>query len=275
MRRIIEEKIILKDYLKMLDISKAMIKRIKNHGDFLVNGQHVTVRYLLQKDDVLDIIFPLELSCIEPDDIPLKIVYEDEYYLVIDKQANIPCIPTKRYPRHTLANGLIKYFNDHHILATVHLVNRLDKETQGLMLVAKDSRSHYLLSQDIKQVKRVYHCLVEGTLTGEGIIDSPIAKDQNSIKRIISKDGKEARTYYRVLKNIKDKTLVECILDTGRTHQIRVHLSSIGYPLAGDQLYGAKENTLFYLDSVELSFVHPYTKEFLEFKKENKCDCKD
>lgn len=275
MRRIIQEKIILKDYLKMLDISKAMIKRIKNHGDFLVNGQHVTVRYLLQKDDVLDIIFPLELSCIEPDDIPLKIVYEDEYYLVIDKQANIPCIPTKRYPRHTLANGLIKYFNDHHILATVHLVNRLDKETQGLMLVAKDSRSHYLLSQDIKQVKRVYHCLVEGTLTGEGIIDSPIAKDQNSIKRIISKDGKEARTYYRVLKNIKDKTLVECILDTGRTHQIRVHLSSIGYPLAGDQLYGAKENTLFYLDSVELSFVHPYTKEFLEFKKENKYDCKD
>ncbi len=275
MRRIIQEKIILKDYLKTLDISKAMIKRIKNHGDFLVNGQHVTVRYLLQKDDVLDIIFPLELSCIEPDDIPLKIVYEDEYYLVIDKQANIPCIPTKRYPHHTLANGLIKYFNDHHILATVHLVNRLDKETQGLMLIAKDSRSHYLLSQDIKQVKRVYHCLVEGTLKGEGIIDSPIAKAHDSIKRIISKDGKEARTYYRVLKNIEDKTLVECILDTGRTHQIRVHLSSIGYPLAGDQLYGAKENTLFYLDSVELSFVHPYTKEFLEFKKEDKYDCKD
>ena len=235
----------------------------------------MTVRYLLQKDDVLNIIFPLELSCIEPDDIPLKIVYEDEYYLVIDKQANIPCIPTKRYPHHTLANGLIKYFNDHHILATVHLVNRLDKETQGLMLIAKDSRSHYLLSQDIKQVKRVYHCLVEGTLKGEGIIDSPIAKAHDSIKRIISKDGKEARTYYRVLKNIEDKTLVECILDTGRTHQIRVHLSSIGYPLAGDQLYGAKENTLFYLDSVELSFVHPYTKEFLEFKKEDKYDCKD
>ena len=275
MRRIIQEKIILKDYLKTLDISKAMIKRIKNHGDFLVNGQHVTVRYLLQKDDVLNIIFPLELSCIEPDDIPLKIVYEDEYYLVIDKQANIPCIPTKRYPHHTLANGLIKYFNDHHILATVHLVNRLDKETQGLMLIATDSRSHYLLSQDIKQVKRVYHCLVEGTLKGEGIIDSPIAKAHDSIKRIISKDGKEARTYYRVLKNIEDKTLVECILDTGRTHQIRVHLSSIGYPLAGDQLYGAKENTLFYLDSVELSFVHPYTKEFLEFKKEDKYDCKD
>ncbi len=275
MRRIIQEKIILKDYLKTLDISKAMIKRIKNHGDFLVNGQHVTVRYLLQKDDVLDIIFPLELSCIEPDDIPLKIVYEDEYYLVIDKQANIPCIPTKRYPHHTLANGLIKYFNDHHILATVHLVNRLDKETQGLMLIAKDSRSHYLLSQDIKQVKRVYHCLVEGTFKGEGIIDSPIAKAHDSIKRIISKNGKEARTYYRVLKNIEDKTLVECILDTGRTHQIRVHLSSIGYPLAGDQLYGAKENTLFYLDSVELSFVHPYTKEFLEFKKEDKYDCKD
>ena len=275
MRRIIQEKIILKDYLKTLDISKAMIKRIKNHGDFLVNGQHVTVRYLLQKDDVLNIIFPLELSCIEPDDIPLKIVYEDEYYLVIDKQANIPCIPTKRYPHHTLANGLIKYFNDHHILATVHLVNRLDKETQGLMLIAKDSRSHYLLSQDIKQVKRVFHCLVEGTLKGEGIIDSPIAKAHDSIKRIISKDGKEARTYYRVLKNIEDKTLVECILDTGRTHQIRVHLSSIGYPLAGDQLYGAKENTLFYLDSVELSFVHPYTKEFLELKKEDKYDCKD
>lgn len=266
----IDQVITIKDYLKTLTISKALIKRIKTDGDFLVNGKHQTVRYLMQPGDVFEIVLPQEKSTIIAQNIPLNIVYEDQYYLVIDKQAGIPCIPTKRYPHLTLANGIMYYYQTHNLPYTVHLVNRLDKETSGLMLVAKDSRSHYLLSKDIKQVKRVYHCLVDGYLQGHGIIDKPIAKDTNSIKRYIADSGKPSVTHYRVLQHYSHQTLVECILKTGRTHQIRVHLSSLQHPLSGDHLYGSLSQEPFYLDSVELSFVHPYTQQLIQLKKAEK-----
>ncbi len=154
--------------------------------------------------------------------------------------------------------------------ATVHLVNRLDKDTQGLMLIAKNRQAHYLLSKDIKQVKRVYHCLVEGILKGEGIIDKPIIKDKNSVKRLIDASGKKAITVYRSLKIFDNKSLIECDLKTGRTHQIRVHLSSIGHPLVGDGLYGSMETKTYYLDSVYLEFVSPFTNKLIQIKKDIK-----
>lgn len=258
----------IKEFLAETSLSKAMIKRIKREGDFLVNGKHQTVRYLLNKNDILEIVFPKEKTNIIPQDIPLKIVYEDNYYLIIDKQPGIPCIPTKRYPDQTLANGLVHYYQQIDLQATVHLVNRLDKETSGYMLIAKDSRSHALLSTDIKQIKRVYHCLVDGMLAGEGTIDQPILKRKNSMQRYIDKDGKKAITSYRVIKQYAQQTLVECILETGRTHQIRVHMAAIGHPLSGDQLYGSNTNQEIYLDSVEIAFLHPYTNQFIHFKKQ-------
>lgn len=270
MKYIIEKPQTIKEFLTEISLSKAMIKRVKREGDFLVNEKHQTVRYLLNKGDILEIVLPKEKTAIVSQNIPLNIIYEDQYYLIIDKQVNIPCIPTKRYPDHTIANALVYDYQQKGIEATVHLVNRLDKETSGYMLVAKDSHSHALLSTNIKQVKRVYHCLVDGLLNGEGMIDKPILKKANSMQRIIDLRGQKAITYYKVLRQFHHQTLVECTLETGRTHQIRVHMASLGHPLSGDKLYGSNSHNNFYLDSVEISFVHPYTKQFIHFRKKQK-----
>lgn len=265
-----DDEVLLKDFLFKQNLSKKAIKAIKMNGDILVNGNHQTVRYRLKKNDVIELIWPDEISTMEPYEYSLKIIYEDENYLIIDKPAGIPCIPTKRYPNKTIANAIIYYFQMRNLKATVHLVNRLDKDTQGLMLIAKNRQAHYLLSKDIKQVKRVYHCLVEGILKGEGIIDKPIIKDKNSVKRLIDASGKKAITVYRSLKIFDNKSLIECDLKTGRTHQIRVHLSSIGHPLIGDGLYGSMETKTYYLDSVYLEFVSPFTNKLIQIKKDIK-----
>lgn len=267
MKYVIDTPQTIKDFLTETPLSKAMIKRIKKDGDFLVNGHHQTVRYQLKKGDLFQIKLPQETTTIKPQKIPLTIIYEDDHYLIIDKQPGMPCIPTKRYPVNTLANALIDYFQQNHIQATVHLVNRLDKETSGYMLVAKDSLSHALLSTDIKQVKRVYHCLVDGFLQGEGTIQKPILRKENSVERYIDDRGKISITHYRVLKHFSHQTLVECRLETGRTHQIRVHMASLGHPLSGDILYGSHSKQDIYLESVEIQFLHPYTKKQISFQK--------
>lgn len=256
----------LKDFI-LKHISNKALKSIKRDGEILVNQCHQSVRYNLKQEDVVEVIFPKEKSLIIPSNISLKIVYEDNNYLIIDKEAGIPCIPNRGYVDNTIANGLVYYYQQNNIEATVHLVNRLDKDTSGLMLVAKNKQAHYLLSKDIKQVKRIYHCLVEGTLVGKGTINKPIIKDEDSIKRIVSDMGKDSITHYQVIENYKDSTLVQCELETGRTHQIRVHMASIGYPLVGDNLYGSIVDRTYYLNSIYLSFVHPFTNKLIEIRK--------
>ena len=149
-----DDQVLLKDFLFKQNLSKKAIKAIKMNGDILVNGKHQTVRYCLKENDLIELVWPDEQTTMEPYEYFLKVVYEDENYLVIDKPAGIPCIPTKRYPNKTIANAIIYYFKMSNLKATVHLVNRLDKDTQGLMLVAKNRQAHYLLSKDIKQVKK-------------------------------------------------------------------------------------------------------------------------
>lgn len=258
----------IKTFLLENNISRKSLKNIKIKGRIEVNGMHQTVRYLLQDNDCLEISFGKEESKILATKMSLDIYYEDDYFLVINKPSHLPCIPTRRHPSNTLANGLLYYYQEHHIDATVHLINRLDKGTQGLLLVAKSKYIHSLLSKDIKQIERVYHCIVEGKMQGSGTIETGISKSIDSMIRYVDKQGKKAITKYRVLKSNSSTSLVECRLVTGRTHQIRVHMQYLNHPLLGDNMYGSTSNTTYYLDSIALSFIHPITNKKIEIKKE-------
>lgn len=255
--------ILLREYLLQF-FSRSMIKEIKLNGSIKVNNKAVTVRYKLNYHDEIEIELPKEESKIIPEDIPLNIVYEDDYYLIVDKESNMAVMPTRSHPSGTLANALMNYYLNNNINTTVHLVNRLDVETSGLMVVAKHGYYHYLLSKDIKQVNRIYHTIVEGIIDEPGVIDKPIYKIDKQMQRIIDDRGKKSITYYRPLKHINGNTLLEVKLQTGRTHQIRVHFSSLNHPIVGDQLYGSKIDKDLYLRSVEVSFIHPITKELIK-----------
>ena len=264
-----EDGMILRDFLRNHDVSTTALKLLKLKGDILVNDTHQTVRYLLHVNDTVTLCFPKEESNIIPSDIPIDICYEDEHFLIINKPSSMPVIPTRRYPIDTLSNAIVSYYQKNNIEATVHLINRLDKDTRGLLLVAKDRFSHHLVTKQMQHIKRIYHCLVEGKLEGSGTIDLAIKKSSDGVKRYIDKTGKPSITHYRSLFYQNNMTLVECVLETGRTHQIRVHMEAIGHPLVGDQLYGSMHDVPYYLESVYLSFYHPYLHQTITIQTKN------
>jgi len=272
-----EDGMLIFDFVKAKQISKRALTDIKfNGGDILVNFEHVTVRHKVKEGDVLTIIFPEEVrgSGLQADKVPFNIVYEDQHCLVINKPPYVPSIPSREHTKGTLANGLIDYYEKHHIPSTVHIVNRLDKDTSGLMLVAKHRFAHSLFStqQKTKQIHRTYKAVVHGVLTlDKGTITAPIGRKIDSIiEREVCEDGQVAVTHYEAIQRLEDKTLVELVLETGRTHQIRVHMSSLGHPLCGDQLYGGNEYEIKRqaLHSSQLSFWHPLLENQLTFEAE-------
>lgn len=268
--------LLLRDFLlTYVVLSKQLIKKLKAHdGGILVNGVERTVRYVLQQGEQLQLVFPPEeiSPALECSEMPLDIVYEDGDLLVVNKPAGIPTIPSRLHPNGTLANGILFYYAEKNIPYTIHIVTRLDRDTSGLVLIAKHHFSHSLFSnlQRRNEVKRTYTAIVEGILEeSKATIDLPIARKHDSIiERIVDASGQRAVTHYEVTETGKDISVVEVELETGRTHQIRVHFSHIGHPLVGDDLYGGKRDLLQRqaLHCSGLRFTHPFTKEALVFE---------
>nr|WP_272495661.1 RluA family pseudouridine synthase [Bacillus pinisoli] len=256
--------------MKDKEISKTALTDIKfNGGHILVNHVPITVRYELKKGDILHVVFPPEVPSTDmvKENIPLNIPYEDDYLLIINKQPYMSTIPSREHPNGSLANALLYYYEQQQIGSTVHIVNRLDRDTSGLLIVAKHRYTHHLFSKQQKSssIKRTYEALVHGVMSeNKGTIKAPIGrKDTSIIEREVREDGQEAITHFHVIQHYKEFTHVSVSLETGRTHQIRVHMAHIGHPLLGDDLYGGKRDfiTRQALHSRTLSFHHPITHE--------------
>lgn len=270
------EGMLIRDYLQQVHgFSRRIIKGIKfDGGKITVNGAVQTVRYPLVVGDVLEVSFPPEKigSTMEPEDMNLTIVYEDDAIIVIDKPAGMATIPSFNHPTGTVANGVLGHYQKNRIPYTIHVVTRLDLDTSGLVLIAKYGHSHSLLSASQKagKVRRKYVAMIEGNIGGmKGTIDAPIDRKEGSIiERAVKETGKRAVTHYKVIKESHDHALLEIKLETGRTHQIRVHFSHISHPLAGDDLYGGSKNLIDRqaLHCCEICFEHPFTGEVIQLQ---------
>lgn len=264
---------VLKQHFK---ISTNLIKDLKKYKEGIqVNGEHKRVVDFVAKGDILKItIRDTASENIVPTDIPLDIVYEDEDVLVINKLPNMPTHPSMGNYENSLANGVMYYYKSKGEERVFRAVNRLDKDTSGLMAVAKNSYIHARLGEEIqkKELKRKYMCIVCGDVERDGTVDAPIRRaDGSVINRIVAPDGQRAVTHYRVVKRYGEYTLLEMELETGRTHQIRVHMAYIGHPLVGDWLYGTEDHNIAkrqMLHSSYLCFTHPITGQIMEFKDE-------
>jgi len=241
----------------------------------VVNQEPKTWNDSVKKGDTLRLTIPDEE--IDPDvvkeDIPLDIVYEDEYLLIINKAPGMPVMVTKSHLSGTLMNALCHYYEKTGVNAKIHLVNRLDKETVGLMVIAKNRFIKFLLSEDLKsKIDRQYYAIVEGILDAkEGSIDLPIGKpDEMSMKREVMMDGEDAVTDFEVVKEFGMKSLLRIKLETGKTHQIRVHFAHFNHAVVGDPLYNPKykPGDRLLLQSYRLALKHPITGKDLEFTLE-------
>lgn len=263
---------------KCPQLSRTYAQRLITDGYITVNNRVAKSSLKLNIGDQLRIVIPPTTpSPLSPEAIPLNIIYEDDDLLVVDKPAGMTVHPAPGHPSHTLVNAILSHFPN---LANVSdslrpgVVHRLDKDTSGVMLVAKNKTAQLNLAEQFKthSVAKTYLVLVKGHLTPEnGIIEAPMGRDPRNRKRMaVVAEGREARTEYRVIKYIGNYTLLEVMPETGRTHQIRVHLSAIGYPVVGDKVYGVKSSCLSrqFMHASRLGFKLPATGAYVEFSSE-------
>lgn len=235
-------------HLKFIKAEFWIAGKQKKLFENVKTGEEIEVRY---EKMLKEVSWPLSMK------MP-KIIFENEHYIIVHKEPNLLTIPIQANPN-SLYQQLVAYLGS----SDVHILNRLDRETSGLVVVAKDRYSASLLEPTHQHIQRKYLCLVEGIVLTDGKIENFIAKCSDSNKRYVSscQEGKLAISYYSIVKHYEDKTLLEFTLETGRTHQIRVHTSFMGHPIVGDKLYGSKVDGQLCLTSYSVEFEEPYTKE--------------
>jgi 23S rRNA pseudouridine1911/1915/1917 synthase len=262
------------------DISRSQAQRLIDDGRVTVNGSPARASYKVSAGDTITIdIPPPPPSSLTPEEIPLRILYEDNDQMVIDKPAGLTVHPAPGHPNHTLANAILSHLPeipDTGDRQRPGIVHRLDKDTSGLIIVAKNSSAHQNLTEQFKNrlVSKTYLTLVRGQVKPDnGTIEAPIGRDRSHREKMVVTDsshGREARTNYHVRRHIGHYSLLEVKPETGRTHQIRVHLAAIGYPVIGDETYGGKSLLLGrqFLHAHRLRFQLPSTGESVEFTSE-------
>ena len=262
---------------KFVEDSRSLIDKKIEAGLITVNGENVSTHYIPRVDDEIFISDenPTQEE-ITAEEMPLDIVYEDDDVIIINKPSGLVVHPGAGNFSGTLVNGLMHYTKD---LSDVNgdirpgIVHRIDKDTTGIMIVAKNNKAHEILSDALSrhEIKRDYIALLRGEFPSDtATVDAPIGRDSSNRKKmaVTSRNSKDAITHVRVIKRYKGYTLVRCSLETGRTHQIRVHMAYIGYPIVNDPLYGIGPSDSFgqFLHSTSIDFTHPTTKEHMHFE---------
>lgn len=264
--------------LQCPDISRSYLQKLVKDKLVSVNEKEVKANYKVQKEDIICVNFPeIKELDILPEDIPLDILYEDECLLIVNKPKGMVVHPAAGHTSGTLVNAVLYHCKGN--LSGINgvlrpgIVHRIDKDTTGALVICKDDMTHRDLAEQLKvhSITRRYRAIVSGNLKDdEGTIEGPIGRHPTDRKKmaINRTNGKEAVTHYRVLERFGNATYIECQLETGRTHQIRVHMTSIGHPLLGDEIYGSAKNPYHLegqtLHAMVLGFVHPKTKKYIE-----------
>ncbi len=264
--------------MENLNISRSKIQKSINDKLIKVNDNIIKNSYKVKINDIIDYEIKEEVMDVKPIKMDLDIVYEDDDVMVVNKANGIVVHPAKTTSNPTLVNGLMDYSNN---LSTINgefrpgIVHRIDAYTTGLLMIAKNDKAHEFLAKQLeeKTTHRIYYALVHGVINNDtGTIDAPIGRDKKDRKKMaVVADGKPAITHFRVLERYKNATLLELKLETGRTHQIRVHMNYINHPVVNDPVYGNRkliDDSGQCLHAKEIGFIHPTTKKYMEFNSE-------
>jgi len=268
----------IRDYMKnSLNLSGRFIRNSAMDKRLKVNNKEIKLSYKLSKGDIIEVtVNKEETQNIQGEDLNIQVIYEDDDLLIVNKPPFMVVHPTKNHPMGTLANGVIHHFRSNNDNSIVRLVSRLDRDTSGLIMIAKNQFAHMKLAKSMEDniIEKSYLAVVHGNLpNGSGTIDLPIGKPVNeTIKMGVVEGGQKSITHYKVLETYKDSSFVELLLETGRTHQIRVHLSHLKCPIYGDVLYSEFNDEELInrqgLHAYALSLPHPRTGEILKFTTE-------
>ncbi len=260
--------------LQCEDLSRSYIQKIIQDGGVLLNGEHVKGKYPVNEEDKIELNVPdLIVPEIKPEDIDIDVLYEDDDVIVVNKPKGMVVHPAAGHYTGTLVNALLYHCKDLSGINGVMrpgIVHRIDMNTTGSLIVCKNDFAHKSIADQLKvhSINRRYVAICEGVLKNdEGTIDAPIGRSTKDRKKMaVNVNGKEAVTHYKVLKRLKRHTFIECKLETGRTHQIRVHMAHIGHPLLGDDVYGHEYKNLQgqTLHAKTLGFVQPHSGEYVE-----------